>query len=30
MSYCVEQDRYEKATKDFWKTYDISPGGSAG
>ena len=22
MSYCVEQDRYEKAAKDFWKTYD--------
>ena len=30
MSYCVEQDRYEKAAKDFWKTYDICPGGSAG
>ena len=23
MSYCVEQDRYEKAVKDFWKTYDV-------
>ena len=23
MSYCVEQDRYEKAAKDFWKTHDV-------
>ena len=30
MSYCVEQDRYEKAAKDFWNAYDICPGGWAG
>ena len=30
MSYCVEQDRYEKVANDFWNTYDICPGVWAG